>query len=188
MQSEFLCIGDDLTTERIAELKALAFAHRSYEYALYLLEKRAYSYRELYEKLMAVQDAQEEIVLQTLEKLMRYGFVNDARYAESLARHFVADKRFGIKKAAYEMQHRGLSQEDIEDALAEYDQPERISENLLVLLSRKYARYLYDPEDKRAVDKVIAALVRRGYTYQQIRFAIEDYYAMSEESNIEGEV
>lgn len=183
VQSEFLHAGDELSAERIAELKTKAAYRRAYEYALYLLEKRAYSYRELYDKLMTAEDAREDAVLSALEKLMRYGFVDDARYAESLARHYVEGKKYGIRRAEYEMKHRGLSQEDIDDALAEYDDAERISEQLLELLQKKYARYLTDPDDRRASEKVTAALVRRGYTYQQIRYAIEDYYAWLEEEN-----
>ena len=79
------------------------------------------------------------------------------------------------------MRHRGLSQEDIDDALASYDDAEQISAQLLEILQKKYARYLTDPDDRKATEKVTAALVRRGYTYQQIRYAIEDYYAWLEE-------
>ena len=75
------------------------------------------------------------------------------------------------------MRHRGLSQSEIDDALAPYDSPERISEQLLTLLRKKFARYLTDPDDRKMTEKVTAALVRRGFTYQQIRFALEDYYA-----------
>ena len=52
-----------------------------------------------------------------------------------------------------------------------------LKESLLELMQKKYARYLSDPDDRRAVEKVTAALVRRGFTYQQIRFALEDYAA-----------
>lgn len=181
VQSEFLHTGDDLDEERIADLKRQAAEHRAYEYGLYLLEKRGYSYRELYGKLIAAPHAQEDAVLAALEKLMRYGFLNDAVYAEQLARHFVEGKKFGIRRAEYEMRHRGLSQEDIDDALAEYDDAEKISAQLLEILQKKYARYLTDPDDRKATEKVTAALVRRGYTYQEIRYAVEDYYAWLEE-------
>ena len=181
VQSEFLRTGDDLDEERIVDLKRQAAEHRAYEYGLYLLEKRGYSYRELYGKLIAAPHAQEDAVLAALEKLMRYGFLNDAVYAEQLARHFVEVKKFGIRRAEYEMRHRGLSQEDIDDALAEYDDAEKISAQLLEILQKKYARYLTDPDDRKATEKVTAALVRRGYTYQEIRYAIEDYYAWLEE-------
>ncbi|MBP0966807.1 MAG: regulatory protein RecX [Oscillospiraceae bacterium] len=182
VQSELLRTGDDLDAERITELRRQAAEHRAYEYGLYLLEKRGYSYRELYDKLMTAPDAQEDAVLAALEKLTRYGFLNDARYAEQLARHYVENKKFGLRRAEYEMRHRGLSQEDIDDALAAYDNAETISAQLLELLQKKYARYLTDPNDRKSAEKVTAALVRRGYTYQQIRYAIEDYYAWLEEN------
>lgn len=181
VQSEFLRPGDDLDEERITGLRRQAAEHRAYEYGLYLLEKRGYSYRELYDKLMTAPNAQEDAVLAALEKLTRYGFLNDALYAEQLARHFVENKKFGLRRAEYEMRHRGLSQADIDDALAAYDNAETISAQLLELMQKKYARYLTDPDDRKSTEKVTAALVRRGYTYQQIRYAIEDYYAWLEE-------
>ena len=131
----------------------------------------------MYDKLMTAPDAQEDAVMAALEKLTRYGFLNDAAYAEQLARHYVEGKKFGLRRAEYEMRHRGLSQEDIDDALSAYNNAEQISAQLLELLQKKYARYLTDPDDRKASEKVTAALVRRGYTYQQIRYAIEDYYA-----------
>ena len=182
VQSEFLRSGDDLDEDRIADLRRRAAEHRAYEYGLYLLEKRGYSYREMYDKLMTAPNAQEDAVLAALEKLTRYGFLNDAAYAEQLARHFVEGKKFGLRRAEYGMRHRGLSQEDIDDALAAYDDAEQISAQLLEILQKKYARYLTDPDDRKSAEKVTAALVRRGYTYQQIRYAIEDYYAWAEEN------
>ena len=41
LQNEFLHIGDDLSQERIADLKQRAAEHRAYEYGLYLLEDMA---------------------------------------------------------------------------------------------------------------------------------------------------
>ncbi len=180
-QAEGLHPGDDLDEAQIAGLRQRAAERRAYEYGLYLLEKRGYSYRELYQKLMDAKHAQEDAVLAALEKLTRYGFLNDALYAEQLARHYVEDKKYGIRRAEYEMRHRGLSQEDIGNALAEYDDAERISGQLLEILQKKYARYLTDPDDRKMTEKVTAALVRRGYTYQQIRYAIEDYYVWLED-------
>ncbi len=182
VQAEGLYAGAELDAERLAELRQKAAERRAYEYGLYLLERRSYSYRELYQKLSDAKHAQEDAVLAALEKLTRYGFLNDARYAEQLARHYVEGKKYGLRRAEYEMRHRGLSQEDIDDALSAYDDPEQISAQLLEILQKKYARYLTDPDDRSMTEKVTAALVRRGYTYAQIRYAIEDYYAWAEEN------
>ena len=181
VQTECLHTGTELTAERIAALKQQAAEHRAYEYALYLLDRRDYSYRELYDKLMTAPDPQEDAVLKALEKLLRYHLIDDARYAEQLARHYVEGKKYGLRRAEFEMKHRGLSQEDIDDALAGYDDPEKISAVLLELLQKKYARVLTDPDDRQTAEKVTAALVRRGFSYQQIRYAIEDYFALLSE-------
>ena len=47
LRAACLHTGDSLTGERIAALKQQAAEHRAYEYALYLLDRRDYSYREL---------------------------------------------------------------------------------------------------------------------------------------------
>ena len=172
--------GDLLDEDALSALSDKAAEHRAFEYALYLLEGRAFSYRGLYEKLMQAKHAQEDAVLRALQRLVRLGLVNDAQYAEQLARQYVEGKQYGIRRAAYEMRHKGLSQTDIDDALGPYDEPERISEQLLTLLQKKYARYLTDPDDRKMTDKVTASLVRRGLTYQQIRYALEDYFAAQE--------
>lgn len=166
-----------LTEERIAELKQAAADRRTFEYALYLLERRSYSYRSLYDKLMQAQNANEQATLRALEKLVRLGFLNDALYAESLARQLVEQKRYGLHRAAMEMRHRGLSQDDIDDALAAYDDPDDTAARLAELLERKYARKLTDPEDRKAIESVKASLVRRGFDYTDVRRAIEDYFA-----------
>ena len=177
LAEENLRTGGELDEEQLAALSDKAAEHRAFEYALYLLEGRAFSYRELYDKLMHAKHAQEDAVLRALQRLLRIGLLNDAKYAEQLARQYVEGKQYGIRRAAYEMRHKGLSQSDIDDALQPYDDPERISEQLLTLLQKKFARYLTDPDDRKMTEKVTAALVRRGFTYQQIRFALEDYYA-----------
>lgn len=174
---EHLQKGAALTEERIEELKQLAADRRAFEYALYLLERRSYSYRALYDKLMQAEHAQEQATLHALEKLVRLGFLNDALYAESLARQLVEQKRYGLHRAAMEMRHRGLSQEDIDDALATYDDPDDTAARLAELLSRKYARKLSDPDDRKAIESVKASLVRRGFDYTDVRRAIEDYFS-----------
>ncbi len=179
--SEHLTAGTVISPEKREEIACAAARHRSYEYALYCLERRAYSYRELYRKLMSVKHPVEETaVLETLEKLMRLGLLDDQRYAQSLARTYIEQRHYGAKRAAYEMLQKGLSQEDIADALAPYADDGRIAEQLSELLRKKYARYLCDADDRRAIAKVTASLVRRGFSYRDIRFALEDYFSEEE--------
>lgn len=175
--SEHLKVGTELPPERIEEIAYAAALHRSYEYALYCLERRAYSYRELYQKLMSAKNPNEEAVQETLEKLLRLGLLDDAKYAQSLARLYVETRHYGARRAAYEMLQKGLSQTDIADALAPYEDSEQVSAQLQELLHKKYARQLTDADDRKAIERVTASLVRRGFRYQDIRYALEDYFA-----------
>lgn len=172
--------GDALTEAQITELLQQAADRRAFEYGLYLLERRGYSYRELYDKLMQAERADEQATLHALEKLVRLGFLNDARYAEALARQLVEQKRYGLHRAAMEMRHRGLSAEEIDNALAPYEDPEDTAQRLMQLLERKYARRLTDPHDRRAIESVKASLIRRGFDYSDVRNAIEDYFSDEE--------
>ncbi|MDD5947010.1 MAG: regulatory protein RecX [Oscillospiraceae bacterium] len=169
--------GDTLTKVQIADLKQQAANRRAFEYGLYLLERRGYSYRALYDKLMQAEHADEAATLHALEKLVRLGFLNDARYAETLARQLVEQKRYGLHRAAMEMRQKGLLQEDIDEALAPYDDPDDTAERLSQLLIRKYTRKLTDPDDRKAIESVKAALVRRGFDYADVRRAIESYFS-----------
>lgn len=169
--------GDALTEAQITRLLLQAADRRAFEYGLYLLERRGYSYRELYDKLMQAERADEQATLHALEKLVRLGFLNDARYAEALARQLVEQKRYGLHRAAMEMRHRGLSAEEIDNALAPYEDPEDTAQRLMQLLERKYARRLTDPHDRRAIESVKASLIRRGFDYSDVRNAIEDYFS-----------
>lgn len=175
--SEGLSKGDALTEEQITLLQQRAVERRTFEYALYLLERRAYSYRGLYDKLMQAQQAQEQATLLALEKLMRLGLLNDSVYAESLARQYVEQKRYGLRRAAMEMRQKGLSQEDIVNALEPYADPDDTVQRLAQLIERKYARKLTDPEDRKTIEQVKASLVRRGFDYADVRQAMDVYFS-----------
>ncbi len=73
------------------------------------------------------------------------------------------------------MRRKGLDDELIDEALADYE--EETDAQLAALLERKYAADLQDPTDQKRINRVKAALVRRGYGYDAIRCALEDYFS-----------
>lgn len=175
--SEHLAVGQICSEADLERIRHAAAYHRAYEYALYCLAQRGYSYRALYRKLMGAKHAEEEAVLEALEKLVRLGFLNDAAYAQSLARNYIECKHYGMRRAAFEMRQKGLSQDDIDAALAPYEDADQIAEQLQILLEKRYARQLTDPDDRKAIDRVTASLVRRGFSFPEIRAAITAWFA-----------
>ena len=94
---------------------------------------------------------------------------NDEAYAPKLAEYLIHTKRFGLRKAKYEMLHRGLDAQLVENVLAEYGEDE-IDEEITALLERRYSAKIQDFDDRR---RTIAALARRGYDYRAVKRCIE---------------
>ncbi len=89
------------------------------------------------------------------------GYVNDARLAERYAETFYEFKNMGLTRIKNELYKRGISREDIENAIAKYeyeDQSERIEE---------FVRKKYDVSklnDIKYRQKVYAGALRAGFS------------------------
>lgn len=158
------------------ELEEIIYAsnkRRAFQYALYLLDYRDYSYREMYNKLEKTYQ-NEDMCFEVMDKLVSIGCINDKRYAAMLAKKYAEVKRFGPYRAKKEMNLRGIKGETAENALKPYY--ELIEENIAALLEKKYSRFLEDESDRKSVDKVKNSLVRYGYGYDDINHAIKKYF------------
>lgn len=163
------------------ELRRIIYAsnfRRAYQRALYLLDIRDYSCREMTEKL-ADTYKNEQLCNAVIEKLKEIGALNDERYAEKLARKYVEVKRFGYRRAKREMMLRGIGEFLAVDALELYS--ETFEENLMELLRGKYARYLTDSTDRKSIEKVKSALVRSGYAFDEINRTVREYFDRQQE-------
>lgn len=146
------------------------------ERALYLLDYKDYSYIDLFHKLE--KNYSEEVCYRVMDKMVEMGTINDRRYAEGLARHYVEIKKFGRYRAFREMRGKGLTAEVAERALEPYE--DSYYERLYELIEKKYARYILDDEDGKGVTKVKNALVRYGYSYDLIKEAISSFIEENE--------
>lgn len=137
------------------------------ERALYLLDFKDYSYVDLFHKLE--KNYSEDVCYRVMDKMVEMGTINDRRYAEGLARHYVEVKKFGKYRALREMRGKGLTSQVAEEALEMYD--DSYYERLYELVEGKYLRYL---DDEKGVNKVKNALVRYGYSYGLIKEVLRD--------------
>lgn len=162
------------------ELRKIVYAsnfRRAYQRALYLLDYRDYSAKEMTEKLVKTYKS-EALCGAVLKKLQDNGFIDDERYAERMARKLVESRKFGYRRAKREIMQKGIDQFTAEDALAEYE--EAFEENLTELLQTKHSRYLTDSTDRKSIEKVKSALVRYGYDFSEINRAVKEYFENSE--------
>ena len=162
------------------ELRKIIYAsnfRRAYQRALFLLDYRDYSAKEMTEKLVGTYK-NEALCGAVLEKLKENRFIDDERYAEKLAHKLVEIKKYGYKRAKREIMLKGIAQFTAEDALECF--AESFEENLTELLKTKYSRYLTDESDRKSIEKVKSALVRYGYDFSEINRAVKEYFENSE--------
>lgn len=139
--------------------------------AMHLLGGRDYGRNELIEKLK--NNYSEETAVKVAGLMCEYGYVNDERYAEKLAKQYIKVRRYGKSRAALMMRQKLLDAETVEAALSRYSS-EDITAEIAEILRKKYWDKLFLPglEGKKEMQKVTAALARRGYAYSDIKNAL----------------
>lgn len=157
----------DVSDEEIYEIKRWDNLRKARERALYLLDYRDYSFVELYEKLEKNYD--EDICLEVVQNLAQIGIIDDRRFAERLGEKFVVTKGFGYYRAKQEMLRKGLDRDLVEEVLGDY-QDDTLS-RLEELVEKKY---LYKITDEKSLNRVKNALVRQGYSYNDINAVLSE--------------
>lgn len=166
-------IGQSLTDEELFGLIKKSEAHRASEKALYLLEYRARSKKELIDKVSEV--ASKETAEQTADRMEELGLIDDREFARVFVRQLFSVKKFGRRRVVQELRIKGISPEIIDDVIEEYeDEP---IEKIKMLLEKKYRGFADDEKIKR---RAVSALQRYGYSFDEIRegmssFDFEDF-------------
>ena len=156
--------GDQVSDQELFELIQASDARRAQEKALYLLEYRNYSKRELTEKI-ARTAASREAAQAAAGRMEELGLIDDRRFGEDYARELFSRRGYGARRAAQELRRKGLDQELVE----KYGSPEQSGENIRRVLEKKYPGWR---EDEKVRRRAFAALQRLGYSYQEVREAM----------------
>lgn len=163
-----LYAGRRLTEAELQTLRASAALALCKNRGLELLSYRPMSAKELRDKL--TEKGEERAAAEAaVTWLCEHTFLDDARYAGMVVRHY-AGKGYGAGRIRQELQRRGVPRELWEEALTEL--PESDDK-----LDRFIASRLKDPSDRAQVQKVSAALYRRGFSWEEIRAALARFRA-----------
>ena len=160
--------GDQVSDQELFELIQASDARRAQEKALYLLEYRNYSKRELTEKI-ARTAASREAAQAAAGRMEELGLIDDRRFGEGYARELFSRKGYGARRAAQELRRKGLDQELVQELVEKYGSPEQSGENIRRVLEKKYPGWR---EDEKVRRRAFAALQRLGYAYQEVREAM----------------
>ena len=161
-----LYAGKVLEDAELQALRASAALSLCKTRAVELLSYRPMSAKELQDKLTQKGESPDSAAA-AVDWLCEKGLLHDGRYAGMVVRHYAA-KGYGESRVRQELQRRGVPRELWEEALRELPEPE---DKLDAYLASK----LKDPGDRAQVQKVSAALIRRGFSWEEIRAALARY-------------
>lgn len=162
-----LYAGRELTEEETAALTAGLRSRQMRERALELLSRKPQSRRELTRKLNEWGAGPEEAdaVCDRMEEL---GYLNEAAYAARIVEVYSA-RGFGEKKLRDELYRRGVPREEWDEALARVEDATQAIDDFL---QKKLTGWT---GDRKQLQKVTAALARRGFSWSDIRDALARY-------------
>ena len=144
------------------------------ERALAMLDRRDYSRAELLKKLLEKGEDETEAAA-AVERLAELGFVDDARYAPIVVRHYAA-KGYGPQRVRQELQRRGIPKELWDEAMEQMPQQDDTIDRLL------RSKLKSEAPDRAELKKAQDFLLRKGYGWDEIRSALERYNSEIEDN------
>ncbi|MBR3148908.1 MAG: regulatory protein RecX [Eubacterium sp.] len=153
-------IDEDEWQELVTKINYKKAVNKCYD----LLSRRDHSVKELRTKLLRTVD--EISADKAIDRMLELGYLNDEHYAEVLFKHLRDDKRMSKGFIKQEMYKRGISS-DIINSLFDTEEVDNVSSACELILT-KYSRKLNQEGGK---DKVFATLVRKGFTYSDVKSA-----------------
>lgn len=164
--------GREMDPAAVSELKSASLRALARERALEYLSRRPMSCAELKKKLIE-KGEDEDVAEYCVGWLSEHGLIDDESYAAAVARHYAA-KGYGPGRVRTELSRRSIARELWDGALDAM--PENVDK-----LDRFISSRLHDPDDRDEVRRVSQALFRRGYSWDEIRRALERHRASADD-------
>ena len=169
---EDIFVGRSLENDGLCALKRSAEIRKAVRHALYLLEHRDFSKKEL-SKRLEEKGYDEECSLAAAEKIAEMGYINDRRYAERLVER--KKNKVGLQQIRYELAKAGICREELDDVLAEtYAESDGV-DAVVKELRRKLKGKTVDPDDRKAMSKLFNSFRAKGFDFETIKDAYEKY-------------
>ena len=163
--------GQELDEGRLEEIRNASALALLKTKALEILSRRPLSAKELNDKLIQ-KGADPKSAAACVRWLLDQRLLDDESYAAAVARHYAA-RGYGPGRIRQELSRRGVPRDYWDEALGQ--RPGNTEK-----IDKLIAARLHDPEDRDEVRKVTAALLRRGFGWDEIRAALARFSAEAE--------
>lgn len=160
---KFLHAGLEISEDEYKEIYAASTLSLAKSRALKIINTRPMSKKEMRDRLIEKGEEPDNAAL-CAEWLCEMGLINDESYAGNVVRHYAA-KGYGEGRIRQELNRHGIPRELWDLALSEMpEQDDR--------LERFIRSRLTDIDDKAQVSKISNALYRRGFSWDEIKHAL----------------
>ena len=163
LAQEKIEIGSCFTQQELTLLCEKSCTNKAVQKAYNVLSFRSHSRKELFDKLCKNFDR--ECASAACDKMENLGLINDEEYCKAKAEYLINTKMCSLSETRLKLLTLGINKDIIECCIDMYDN-ENEAENLRVLIEKKYRNKLDQPQ------KVIAALMRKGFGYYEIKNAL----------------
>ncbi len=155
----WLTEGDQLTQQKVKDLKTRDQTESAYQRALNFLSYRIRSSQEIRQNLSKHQ-VEDPIIEQVLERLRQASLVDDRAFARQWVENRSQFKPRGKRALSSELYQKGIPQTVISETLEELDE-----EALAWKCARKKASHFQNMEKEEFQKKLFGFLNRRGFPY-----------------------
>ncbi len=142
---------------------------RAKKYGLYCLNIKNLTEQELYDKL--VKKGYEDVAAEVLADFVKAGLLNDRDYAYMYISDGINIKCKGLYRLGQELIRKGVSKSVINEVSQGFT--EDCYNSLAEFVRVRYGDC--EIEDRKALEKIKAQLLRRGYSYGEIRRCFDEF-------------
>ena len=138
--------------------------------AFNILEYRAHTEKELFDKLC--QKTDEDTANAVVEKMRDIGLVDDRALLKDKLENLLNVKKYGPIRVINELVLKGFDRDEIRETIEEmeYDEFSTVCE----IIEKRYSDELVD-SDIKTRQKIMAALMRKGFNYDDVKSAMNEY-------------
>lgn len=156
--------GTEITQEEWESLTDSIYYKKAVDKCYDLLSRRDHSVKELKTKLLRTVD--EKNADKAIEKMLELGYLNDEKYARNLVKYLAQTRNMSKNHIKQEMFKRGIPNEIIILVMEDYE-----FDNVSCVVDLILTKYRNKLNNEDGNKKVIASLMRKGFSYSDIKNA-----------------
>lgn len=163
--------NEEISEEKLKRIKESIVLSKAKDTAMRFIGYKARTKKEVTEKLKE-KEFSNEITDEVIALLEKYNYINDEAFARAYIKERFNSKGYGALRISYELKHKGIADDIINEALSDMSLNEE--ERAVLLIKKKLAYKSIDIQnDLKEKQRLYGYLARRGFSYDTISLAFK---------------